>query len=237
MKIRILAFATARDALGADELELEVPEETTVGDLRALLTRERPGFDPLWARLAVAVDGSLARPSTKLSPGCEVALLPPVSGGAPRGWLTDEPLDPAEVADRVADPGRGAVVLFLGRVRNRSRGREVVELAYTAYREMAGATLDRIASEIEAATPGVAVAVAHRLGRLLPGDVSVVIATSSPHREAAYATNREVLERLKREVPIWKKERYADGQEVWREEEPLALGFREGEQSAPSRVG
>lgn len=237
MKIRILAFATARDALGSDELELEVPSSTTVDGLRSRLGGERPALESLWPRLAIAVDGRLAKPSTLLEEGSEVALLPPVSGGAPRAWLTEEPLDAGEVADRVADAGCGAVVLFLGRVRNRSRGRGVAELTYSAYREMASERLDRIAAELEKSTPGLAVAIAHRLGRLEPGETSVVIAVSSPHREAAYRASREALERLKREVPIWKKERYADGQEVWREEEPLRRTSGDLEESTPSRVG
>jgi len=224
MQVRVLAFATARDALGAGERTVELPEGGTVAELRSALVRDHPDVEALWPRLAVAVDGALASSETPLRDGAEVALLPPVSGGSPRAWLTDEPVEPIAVADRVSAGGRGAVVLFLGTARDGSGDRVVEGLEYSAYRPMAEARLERIAVELEAATPGLAVAIAHRLGRLGVGEISVVIATASPHREEAYRANRQALERLKREVPIWKRERYAGGEVAWREEERLVEG-------------
>ncbi|MDX1631735.1 MAG: molybdenum cofactor biosynthesis protein MoaE [Thermoanaerobaculia bacterium] len=222
MRVRVLAFATARDTLGTEALEVDLPEGATVSALREELVRDFPGLEGIWPRLAVAVDGEMASPERVLTDTSEVALLPPVSGGAPKGWITEDPLDPGTVADRVRGPGRGAVVLFLGAVRDSSLGRRVRGILYSSYREMAGARLDRIVTEIEAETAGLTAAVAHRVGVLEVGETSVVIATASPHREEAYRANRRILERLKREVPIWKRERYADGSEVWREEESLA---------------
>lgn len=222
MRVRVLAFATARDALGTDALEIDLPEGATVGDLREELVLDHPELEEIWSRLAVAVDGEMASSETPLGSGREVALLPPVSGGEPRGWLTEDPVDPSAVAARVRGPDRGAVILFLGTVRDHSRSRRVRGIIYSAYRTMAGKRLERIVSEVEAETPGLAAAVAHRLGELGVGETSVVIATASPHREAAYEANRRILERLKREVPIWKRERYSDGSSVWREEEALS---------------
>ncbi len=135
--------------------------------------------------------------------------------------LTDDPIDVAAVERAVAGAGRGAVLLFLGTVRDHHRGRAVDRLTYSAYRPMAEQVLERIAAELETQAERLKVAIVHRLGEVPVGEASVVIAAASPHRAAAYEASREALERLKREVPIWKREHYADGEAVWREEEPL----------------
>jgi molybdopterin synthase catalytic subunit len=222
MRIRLLAFATAADALGAEERELELADGATVRDLRERLAAEHPALAELWARTAVAVDGELAAAETAIRDGAEVALLPPVSGGrAPAVALVEEPLDAATVSAAVTGPDCGAVVLFVGTVRDHHQGRAVERLTYTAYRAMAEQRLGRIVEELQEAHAA-RLAVAHRLGTLVPGEASVVIAAAAPHRDAAYRASRECLERLKREVPIWKREHYADGTARWREEEPLA---------------
>ena len=234
MRVRLLAFASAADALGAGETEIELPEGADVGRLRSELERRHPEIGPLWSRLAVAVDGEIAGLGTALREGAEVALLPPVSGGVPevaaepparlRAALTEEPIRAEDVAAAVAAPARGAVLLFLGTVRDRERsgGRPVERLTYSAYRPMAEERLLRIVEEIEAAHDGLALAIVHRLGEVPAGEASVAIAAASPHRAAAYAASREALERLKREVPIWKREHYSDGGAAWREEEVLS---------------
>lgn len=233
MRIRVLAFASASDALGAGELPLELPAGSTVADLRSLLEERRPELAGLWSRLAVAVDGKVVAAGAELSDGSEVALLPPVSGGGPgpepaapaavrpRAELVEAPIDVAQVAAAVSAPSRGAVLLFLGTVRDSHRGRRVERLTYSAYRAMAEARLAAIVAEIEAAGDDLALAIVHRLGEVPVGEASVVIAAASPHRAAAYEASRRALERLKHEVPIWKRERYADGEASWREEEPL----------------
>ncbi len=173
----------------------------------------------------MAVGGQLAAGDRELDDGAEVALLPPVSGGAPvaappRAELVEGAIDVADVASRVAEPRCGAVVVFSGTVRDHHQGRTVELLTYAAYRPMALETLERIAAELEAKAD-VRVALVHRLGDVPVGEPSVVIAVASPHRAAAYEASREALERLKREVPIWKREHYAGGDAAWREEEPL----------------
>jgi MoaE-MoaD fusion protein len=238
MRIRLLAFASAGDALGSTETEIELPEGSTVADLRALLDRDHPGLAPLWPRLAVAVDGRVVKADEPLAAGSEVALLPPVSGGAPDGpdrsmdlprrrtALADGPLDVPRALAEVAGPSRGAVVLFLGTVRGTARGshrgREVERLTYSAYRPMAEEALERIAGELEREHQNLRVAIVHRLGEVAVGEASVAIAVAAPHRAAAYQASRTALERLKAEVPIWKREHYAGGEAAWREEEPLA---------------
>ncbi|HXO19977.1 MAG TPA: molybdenum cofactor biosynthesis protein MoaE [Thermoanaerobaculia bacterium] len=226
MKIRLLAFASAGDALGAAEVEMEMPEGSRVADLRARLDVEHPRLAPLWPRLAVAVDGRVVTPDEPLAEGSEVALLPPVSGGSgpSRTAIVDAPIAVEEVTARVAGPGRGAVVVFVGTVRDRHAGRPVERLTYSAYRPMAGAALERIAVDLEAAHEGLRAAIVHRLGEIGVGQASVVIAVASPHRAAAYEASRAALERLKTEVPIWKREHYAGGEAAWREEEPLEVG-------------
>jgi len=239
MRVRLLAFASASDALGSGELELELPGPARVADLRAWLDARYPALAPLWPRLAVAINGSIARSDDPLADGAEVALLPPVSGGSgsgaaaagaatrPRVELVDAPIDPQDVVARVASPACGAVLLFLGTVRDHSRRRDepagaVLKLTYTAYRPMACQALERIAADLEQATEGLRVAIVHRLGEIPVGEPSVAIATAARHRAAAYDANRQALERLKSEVPIWKLEHYSDGNAAWREEEPLA---------------
>lgn len=237
MRIRVLAFASASDALGAGEREIELPDGSDVAALREELVRRHPELGPLWSRLAVAVDGEIAGSGDSIPDGAEVALLPPVSGGsataagAPaevpatsgrlRAALTDGPIDPAAVIEAVSSPTRGAVLLFLGTVRNHHRGRPVERLTYSAYRSMAEERLLRIVREIETEGDALAIAIVHRLGEVPAGEASVAIAAASPHRAAAYEASRRALERLKKEVPIWKKERYGGGEEAWREEERL----------------
>lgn len=231
MNIRLLAFASAGDVLGASEMDLEMPEGSRVADLRDHLDRDHPGLAPLWPRLAVAVDGRVVPPETPLADGSEVALLPPVSGGSEdlksepfRAGLVDGPIDVQRVADSVAGPSRGAVVLFLGTVRDHHAGRSVGRLTYSAYRSMALDGLRRIVHDLEAAAPGLKAAIVHRLGEVPVGEASVAIAVGSPHRAAAYEASRTALERLKTEIPIWKREHYTEGPPLWREEEPLTPG-------------
>ncbi|MEM8996146.1 MAG: molybdenum cofactor biosynthesis protein MoaE, partial [Acidobacteriota bacterium] len=134
-------------------------------------------------------------------------------------------IDLAAAERSVARPDCGAVLLFVGAVRNHHRGRGVALLTYSAYDSMARRQIQRICRELEDASADaqrVYVTIVHRLGDVPVGEPSVVIAVASPHRDAAYDASRTALERLKKEVPIWKREHYADGDIAWREEEPLA---------------
>lgn len=221
MRVRLLAFASAADAVGGAEQDLEVPAGSNVAALRAFLGTHHPALLPLLPRLAIAVDGEVVGDDAPLTDGGEVALLPPVSGGGgPRVRLTDEPLDLAAIEAAVAGPDCGAVVSFIGTVRDAHAGRPVERLTYSAYRPMAERRLAGLAEELER-RHGVRLAVVHRLGTLLPGEASVAIVAAAAHRGAAFDATRECLERLKREVPVWKREHYADGTARWREDEPL----------------
>ncbi len=220
MKIRVLAFATAADALGCRELELELEDGATVDDLLARLVDDAPELGPIRDRLAIAVNGKLERPDTTLEDAAEVALLPPVSGGnsAPAVQLVSRPIEAGEVS--LADSGCGAEVVFLGRVRDHSKGRGVTKITYQGYEAMAEARLLTICRELS--RDGAQLRIIHRLGDVLVGELSVAIAARAPHRREAFAACSKALERLKRETPIWKLEHYDDGSLAWREEEPLS---------------
>lgn len=204
-------------------MDLELAEGSRVADLRGRLDPQYPKLEPLWSRLAVAVDGRVVTPEEPLRDGAEVALLPPVSGGGGRlqAELVDNPINVDRVVAEVSGPGRGAVLVFLGTVRDSHQGRRVEKLTYSAYRTMAVEGLRRIVADLEASSPGLRAAIVHRLGEVPVGEPSVVIAVASPHRAAAYEASRTSLERLKTEVPIWKREHYTEGPPIWREEEPL----------------
>ena len=223
MKIRVLAFASAATAVGASEIELDLPADDGLESLKRTLSRNYPDLVPIWDRLAVAIDGELVGPDAKLHEGAEVALLPPVSGGRPaRALIAEDPIDIAGLVSETIPADCGASVLFVGTVRNHHQDREVVRLTYEAYKPMAEAALERIARELESATEGLRVHIVHRLGTLAVGESSVVITAAAAHRAAAYEASRAALERLKREAPIWKREWYSDGEAAWREEEPLS---------------
>lgn len=135
--------------------------------------------------------------------------------------LTTSPLDVAGMLSAVAAPDCGAMAVFVGTVRNQNEGREVVAIDYSAYEAMAAKSLEQIAAELAAATPGLRVLLRHRLGRLAVGEASIAIVAASPRRDAALGAIRTALERVKSEAPIWKREIYADGGAAWREVEPL----------------
>lgn len=227
VKITVVAFASASEVLGSSETSFELPSASTLDDLRARLTTLHPALENLWPRLAIAVDGVLSSENVVLLEGSEIALLPPVSGGepAPRVRVDEEPIDAADLQQIVASTDCGAVVLFLGTVRDHHQGREVEALSYTAYRRMAESVLGTIVAELEAQEPTTRIAIHHRIGDLRPGESSVGIAVAAPHRQPAFELSRLALERLKREVPVWKREHYVDGEIRWREEEPLNPPF------------
>ncbi len=131
--------------------------------------------------------------------------------------ITTEPIEALELLNQVRSDSDGAVLLFTGVVRNHDGGRPVTGLRYEAYEAMATAKITRICEEVRERFEVGDIAVIHRVGDLAVGDVSVAIAVAAPHRDGAYKASREVIERLKREVPIWKRERFVDGEEVWLE--------------------
>jgi molybdopterin synthase catalytic subunit len=211
MPVHVLYFAAARDAAGlARETLAEVP--ATVGDLRRALERAHPALGRVLARSRLAVDQEFADDDAPLRDGAEVAIVPPVAGGAPLFRVVDRPLRLEEVIDAVSAPGLGGIVTFTGTVRDQSRGRRVLRLEYEAYAAMAERVLARIGEEL-AREHGAAIAIVHRVGVLAPGEAAVVIACAAPHRAPAFRACEACIERLKADAPIWKREVFDDGSE------------------------
>jgi molybdopterin synthase catalytic subunit len=224
MHIHVRLFASYREAIGARELELEVPDDASADVVMQRLTAAYPAFAPLASRALLARNREYIPRDARLAPGDEVALIPPVSGGtdAPAGLaaptlkpchITVEPLDAARLAAAVQTAADGAVLTFVGVVRHTNNARQVSYLEYEAYPEMAEVKLEEIAADVRARWGVERIVLWHRVGRLEIGEASVVIAVAAPHRAEAFAACRHAIERLKAEVPIWKKEVGPDGAE------------------------
>jgi molybdopterin synthase catalytic subunit len=197
-------FAGLRERAGWSERDLDGVDR--VGDVWAALEL---GDEP--AGLLYAVNREYAAAERELAEGDEVALIPPVSGGAFR--LSAEPLDVASVVAEVADEQAGGIAVFIGTTRVHSRGRTVLHLDYEAYEGMAEQVMADLAQELERTYDLCGVAIAHRVGRVGIGESSVVIAVSAPHRGDALAACKDAIDRLKETVPLWKKEIYEGGEE------------------------
>jgi MoaE-MoaD fusion protein len=203
MAVTVRLFAGLREQAGWSRRELEA---ATVADVWPALGL---GDEP--AGLLYAVNREYAERERELADGDEVALIPPVSGGAFR--VTDQPLSLEAAVAEVADDRAGAVATFTGTVRRRSRGREVTKLEYEAYAEMAEDVMAQLARELEQRYELCGVAIHHRVGTLGIGEASVVIAISAPHRQDALAACKDAIDTLKATVPLWKKEVYEGGEE------------------------
>jgi molybdopterin synthase catalytic subunit len=214
--VDVLFFAVLRERLGRERESIELPAGATVGHLLEHLAVAHPALPPLLGRVQIAVNRTIVKPEHALASGDEVALIPPVSGGAgpPRIAVTATPLALGDVATVVEGAGQGAVATFTGNVRRQGAVPDVIRLEYEAYVPMAVEVLTAIADEIELESPGVRVAIHHRIGTLVVGEAAVVIAASAPHRAEAFAACRIAIERLKQRAPIWKKEIGASGA-VW----------------------
>jgi MoaE-MoaD fusion protein len=197
--LRVRLFAVLRERAGSSEVELELPEGARVADALERLDDLAGGLP-----VVMAVNREYARADAPLSAGDELALIPPVSGGAtsaaPIAVVTAEPLSVDELLVRVRDPRAGAVVTFSGVTR------EVPFLDYEAYAKMAVARIEAIVAEAVERHGLCAAAAHHRVGRVPVSEPSVVVAASAPHRGEAFAGAREIIDRVKAEAPIWKRE-------------------------------
>jgi molybdopterin synthase catalytic subunit/molybdopterin converting factor small subunit len=201
--VRVRLFAGLRERAGWGEREVEA---SSVADVWPALEL---GDEP--EGLLYAVNQEYAERDRALSEGDEVAVIPPVSGGAFR--LVEGAPDLAAVIGEVEDEHAGAIATFQGTVRRQSRGREVIALEYEAYSGMAEKVMAEIAEGVKDRYELCEVAVAHRIGRCEVGDVSVAVAVSAPHRQDALSACRDVIDELKERVPLWKKELYEGGEE------------------------
>jgi MoaE-MoaD fusion protein len=201
--VRVRLFAGLRERAGWSQREVEA---ATVADVWPALGL---GDEP--DGLLYAVNKAYATRDTVLAEGDEVALIPPVSGGA--FLLSDEPLSLDRAVAEVRDDAAGAIATFSGTTRVTSRGRAVVHLEYEAYEGMAESVMAEIAADLLRRYELCAVAIHHRTGRVDIGETSVVIAVSAPHRADALAACRDAIDALKERVPLWKKEIYEGGEE------------------------
>jgi molybdopterin synthase catalytic subunit len=206
VEVTVRLFAGLREQAGTGERRLELPEGARLADVWPALGLGRQPDGLLYA-----VNREYAEERTPLTQGDEVALIPPVSGGAFR--LTDEPIDPNGVVREVSDPRAGGIATFIGTTRIESRGRTVHYLDYEAYGGMAEQVMSELADELKARHDLCEVAITHRIGRVEIGEISVAIAVSAPHRAAALAACQEAIDQLKERVPLWKKEVYEGGEE------------------------
>ena len=204
VRVTVRLFAGLRERAGTARLEID--DVTRVGDVWAKLgLGDEPGG------LLYAVNREYAGADDALHDGDEVAVIPPVSGGAFR--ISDAPLDLSAAAAEAASDDAGAVATFVGTVRRSSRGRDVLYLEYEAFAEMAEPMLAQLADELIAKHGLCKVAIHHRVGRVEIGEASVVIAVSAAHRAAALEACHEAIDTLKDTIPLWKKEVYAGGEE------------------------
>lgn len=231
MRIRVLFFGILRDLTGQRECDVDLADGTTAAGLFDHFVAKFPALETARRSVTVARNHEFADPAVILSDGDEVALLPPVSGGTGR-WIhqivtpekgnfygiTRDPIDAAALARELLQGVDGAFVNFEGVVRNNTKGRPTLYLEYECYEAMAIKMMAQLGDEITAAHPISRIAIVHRLGRMDIGETSVSVIAFSPHRKPAFDAALEGINKLKKIVPIWKKEYFADG-EVWVEGE------------------
>jgi len=223
MKVRVVLFAKPRELVGKPNIDLALPAGATAADAWQQLSSE---FDlgPLPRSFRCAVNSEYARWEDPLKEGDELAVIPPVSGGAVgertlTARLSEDPIDVAAISASVRSDTDGAVVTFAGVVRETSRGKRVRALVYEAYGSMAKRQLELLAEEARRRWALGDLAVVHRTGTLRVGEVSVAIAVGAPHRAEAFDACEWLIDELKRTVPIWKKEIYSEG-EAWIDDRP-----------------
>ena len=206
MNVRVRLFAALREKAGSASVDLDLPDGAVVSDVWVALPLgdEPPG-------ILFAVNKAYTDRGRSLEDGDEVALIPPVSGGAFQ--LSDTPLSIGAAVDEVRSDEAGAIATFVGTTRRRSRDRDVLYLEYEAYEGMAEEVMEQLAAELKRRHDLSDVAIHHRIGRVDIGETSVVIAVSAPHRADALAACREAIDELKLSVPLWKKEVYEGGEE------------------------
>jgi MoaE-MoaD fusion protein len=238
MRIRVRLFAMQRELAGAREVELRLPEGATIADAWDALVARHPALAPGRAFVRFARNGSYAEPATTLGADDELALIPPVSGGAGSGAgarrileLREEPVSAMileELIGRLATDQDGAVAAFLGRTRSspgtpapgqeaeaaRHADRLVTALEYEAHEAMARGVLGEIADEVAERFGVDRLAIVHRVGEVELGAVSIAVVALAPHRDAAFRAARYAIDETKARAPIWKAERFADGH-VW----------------------
>lgn len=222
MTVHVRIFAGLAEDFQQPELTVSAQLPITVQDLRKLLIESYPAQKAALTSALIAVNQNYVPDETEINPQDEVALIPPVGGGdsLPTCMISDEPLSVDAAMHQLESVYNGGIVVFCGTVREFTKQRQTLKLTYEAYTDMALQQMRRIEDEIKAEYPHTSLLQWHRVGTLLPSDIAVICAAASPHRDDSFAAARLLIERLKKEVPIWKKEFYADGEATWQPNEP-----------------
>jgi molybdopterin converting factor subunit 1 len=229
MRVRLLYLGMLKELAGTAAEAIELPDSATAADLWSRIVERFPKMQGYERSIAISVNQEFAARSTVLREGDEVGLLPPVSGGVDAApvelesehcRIQHERIDSEAILRAIKHPEDGAVTLFDGIVRNNTRGRRTVYLNYEAYEGMALKQMEALAQHALANYKIRDVRLVHRLGRLEIGETSVLIVVASAHRGAAFDACRYLIDTLKKQVPIWKKEYFEDGA-VWADGEPF----------------
>ena len=222
MRVQVLFFGQLKDLTGRSAETLPLGDRATLRDVLQHYSDKYPSIHKLSPSLALSVNQEYASADTSLRDGDEVALLPPVSGGAVRAGIVCEKIDADAIVAAIKHPDDGAVAIFDGIVRNNSRGRKTLYLEYEAYEPMALKQMEELIEEALKRFPARDARIVHRLGRIEIGESSVFIAVVSAHRAAAFDACRWLIDTLKKTVPIWKKEYFEDGA-IWADGEPFPV--------------
>lgn len=234
VRVTVLFFGAARDAVGQGEVSMVLSGETTAAKALEEVIEKYPGLQRFGRSLLFAVNQEYAREEREVKNGDELAVFPPVSGGSEQlartsisdfgtsspdfFELTSDPINVGSVSRRIVLPECGATVTLDGYAREWTKGRRTCYLVYEAYAPMALRELERLGREAHERFQIAHIGIVHRTGRLEIGETSVVISVGAPHRRAAFEACEWAIRELKRTVPIWKKEVFEDG-EVWVEGE------------------
>jgi MoaE-MoaD fusion protein len=226
MHVRLLFFATLKDIIGAREMQLDVPAGSTVADVLTHLEGSYPRMKDYRPVVLTAINEEYVERGTRIEDGDEVAIFPPVSGGEVGSevlminrqgelyQITRDPIDPQKISRQLLRAEDGAICVFEGVVRNNSKGKRTLHLVYEGYETMALKKLEEIGIFVRQAWDIGCIAIVHRLGHLDIGETSVAVIVTSAHRRAAFDACHYAIDKLKKVVPIWKKEFFEDG-EVW----------------------
>ena len=226
MHVRLLFFATLKDIIGSREMQLDVPAGSTVADVLTHLEGSYPRMKDYRPVVLTAINEEYVERGTRIEDGDEVAIFPPVSGGEVGSevlminrpgelyQITRDPIDAQKISRQLLRAEDGAICVFEGVVRNNSKGKRTLHLVYEGYETMALKKLEEIGIFVRQAWDIGCIAIVHRLGHLDIGKTSVAVIVTSAHRRAAFDACHYAIDKLKKVVPIWKKEFFEDG-EVW----------------------
>ena len=218
ISIKVRLFAALKEIIGKNQLDLQIPEGSTVKDVIAVIEETYPAVKKIIKISKYAVNMEYTETEKKLTEGDEITIIMPVSGGVYSASetnmhieITGEKIDDAKVLDFVSDISAGSVLLFNGTVRDNDDGKPVEYLYYEAYEEMAVKEIKKLISAAFNKYNILKVCVIHRTGKMDAGEISISIGVSSPHREDSYLASKFLIDNIKETVPVWKKEMFEEG--------------------------